>query len=235
LKVGGKSLSKISLVLPASNEEENIGHVLAEAGHVLERVAEDYEIIVVNDGSTDGTQTVLERLSQGDRRIVILRHERRKGYGASLKRGLAVATGEAVFFTDADQQFDLEELPLLLEWIPRYDIVVGYRRKRLDGIGRRFLGWAWSKIVRLFFRLKVRDVDCAFKLFTKEALDSIPIASVGAFVNTEILVRATKRGFRIKEVPVSHYPRKFGRQSGAHPRVVVKAIVELLRLRKELR
>ena len=222
-------------MLPAANEEENITGVIESACVVLKTVAEDFEIVVVNDGSTDRTQEILDRLSGENTRLRVFSHDKRRGYGASLKKGLQQARAEVVFFTDADQQFDISELPLLLEWIPQFDIVVGFRKQRLDGATRKIFAWGWSRIVRLFFGLAIKDVDCAFKVFKREVLDSIPIASVGAFVNTEILVRARKRGFTIKEVAVTHYPRRFGKQSGAHPRVIVKAFVELLRLRKELR
>jgi glycosyltransferase involved in cell wall biosynthesis len=230
-----KKQGRISLVLPASNEEENIASVIGSASSVLGRISEDYEIIVVNDGSTDRTLEILGNLARDDSRIHVFSHDKRLGYGASLKRGLQKASAELVCFSDADQQFDLSELPLLLEWIPEFDIVAGYRKKRLDGVTRRAIAWGWSRIVRLFFGLAIRDVDCAFKAFRKEVLDTIPIASMGAFVNTEILVRARKRGFTIKEVAVTHYPRRFGKQTGAHPRVIVKALTELLKLRKEIK
>jgi hypothetical protein len=141
---------------------------------------------------------------------------------------------EWIFFTDADHQFDLNDLTDLLAASPAADIVAGYRAPRRDPWGRRLLGWAWGRIVRVLYGLEVRDVDCAFKLFRREVLAEIPIESVGAFVNTEILVRASAAGFRIQQIPVRHFPRQAGAPSGARPRVILRAVRELLALRRRL-
>ncbi|MCP5067788.1 MAG: glycosyltransferase, partial [bacterium] len=154
---------------------------------------------------------------------------------AALRSGLRAARGRWVFFSDADLQFDLSELHRLLGHADTFDIVAGIRSPRRDPWGRRLLAGVWGLLVRMLFDLSVRDIDCAFKLFRREVIDAIPIASIGAFVNTEILVRARHAGFRIHQVPVSHRPRQRGRQSGAHPRVVWRAAIELASLYRELR
>src|SRR5262249_55961245 len=158
-----------------------------------------------------------------------------RGYGAGLRSGLREARGELVFFSDADLQFDLAEIATLLAHARDFDIVAGYREPRRDPWGRRLLAAVWGALVRRLFGLRVRDIDCGVKVVRRHVLAALPIASVGAFVNTEILVRAAREGFRIHEVPVSHRRRRFGRQSGARPHVIARALVELATLARELR
>ncbi|HWP45751.1 MAG TPA: glycosyltransferase family 2 protein [Candidatus Limnocylindrales bacterium] len=225
----------LSLIFPAYNEELNIEQVVKSALIVAPKVAEKYEIIVVNDGSRDRTGEVINKLAGLHPPVVAIHHPINQGYGAALKSGIKRAQSQFIFFCDSDCQFDLFELPLLLNWIDHYDMVIGYRQSRKDPIHRLINAWGWNMLVRLLLGLKVRDIDCAFKLFRREIFDRIEINSVGAMVNTEILSRAVKLGFTIKEVPVTHYPRFRGRQTGARLRVIVKAFKELIRLHKELR
>jgi glycosyltransferase involved in cell wall biosynthesis len=220
----------ISLVLPAHDEAENIGPVIEQARKVLSRIAKEHEIIVVDDGSRDDTGRVVARFAG----VRLLRHESNRGYGAALRTGLRAAKMEWVVFTDADLQFDLEDLVDLLEASKQVDIVAGYRAPRRDPPTRRLLGWGWGRLVRWVHGLDVRDVDCAFKLFRREVLEAIPIESVGAFINTEILVRARSEGFEIRQIPVRHYARRAGASSGARPRVIFRAVRELLALRRRL-
>ncbi|MCI0527214.1 MAG: glycosyltransferase family 2 protein [Nitrospira sp.] len=227
--------SGLSLIFPAYNEELNIQQVVKSALAVAPKVAEEYEIIVVNDGSQDKTGEVINKLAELYPPVVVVHHPVNQGYGSALKSGIKKAQHPFIFFCDSDCQFDLSELPRLLNWIDQYDMVIGYRQSRKDPFYRRFNAWGWNMLVRLVLGLKVRDIDCAFKLFRREIFDRVEINSVGAMVNTEILSRAVKLGFTIKEVPVTHYPRFRGRQTGARLRVIVKAFKELIRLYKELR
>ena len=220
----------ISLVLPAHNEASNLRPLLDEARRTLSRLTKEHEIVVVDDGSRDETARIVREF--GGARL--LRHERNRGYGAALRTGLRAARMEWVVFTDADLQFRLADLVALLDVADDVDVVAGYRAPRVDSLFRRLLGWGWGRLVRLLYGLRVRDVDCAFKLFRREVLDAIPIESVGAFINTEILVRANAAGFRIREVPVRHYPRTSGTASGARPRVILRALRELVTLRSRL-
>lgn len=224
----------ISLVFPMFDEEENVGTLLESALALAPSLASEFEVIVVDDGSRDGSAAVVEAIRRRDRRVRLLRHPENRGYGAALRSGLRAARGELVFFSDADLQFDLREIEHLLAHIEDFDIVAGHRAPRRDPPGRRFLAWGWGVLVRGLFGLRVRDIDCAFKVFRRPVLDAIDIASIGAFVNTEILVRARRAGFRIREVPVSHHPRVAGRAKGASPRVVWRAVVELSTLYREL-
>jgi glycosyltransferase involved in cell wall biosynthesis len=225
----------LSLVFPVFDEERNLGALLDQALDLAPRLAPDFEIVVVDDGSRDGSARIAEERRLAEPRVRLIRHPSNRGYGAALRSGLREAQGELVFFSDADLQFDLEELATLLAHARDFDIVAGHREPRRDPWGRRAMAAVWGALVRRLFDVRVRDIDCAFKVFRRHVLEAIPIASVGAFVNTEILVRAAQAGFRIHQVPVSHRRRRFGRQTGARPRVIVRALVELATLYRELR
>jgi len=228
----------LSLVFPAFNEAENLPALLASATKTGEELAADFdldfEVVIVDDGSRDRSAAVLREWSLRDTRVRAVHHATNRGYGAALRAGLREARGRLVFFSDADLQFDLAEIRRLLAHADEFEIVAGYRAPRRDPWLRRAMAAVWGALVRGLFDLQVRDIDCAFKIFRREALDAIPIESIGAFVNTEILVRARAAGFRTKQVPVSHRRRRSGRQSGAHPRVIARALVELASLYGEL-
>ncbi len=229
------SAPALSLVFPVWNEAGNLDALLDAALARAARLADAFEIVVVDDGSRDGSADVLSRWAACEPRIRVVTHSANQGYGAALRSGLRAARGRLVFFSDADRQFELAELGALLAHAERFDVVAGYRAPRRDPLGRRLLARSWGVLVRALFGLRVRDIDCAFKLFHRRVLEAIPIASLGAFVNTEMLVRAERAGFRIQQVPVTHHPRRHGRQSGARPRVVWRALVELTKLHRELR
>ena len=224
----------LSLVFPAFNEAENLPVLLETALKTGDRLGLDFEIVVVDDGSEDSSRQILERWRHHDRRIRAVHHSANQGYGAALRSGLRAARGELVFFSDADLQFDLREIQMLLNHAGEFDIVAGYRAPRRDPWLRRGIAWLWGSLIERLFDLQVRDIDCAFKIFRRGVLDSIPIDSIGAFVNTEMLARARAAGFRIKQVPVTHRARALGRQTGAHPRVIARALIELTKLYSEL-
>jgi len=228
-------VQSLSIVLPAFNEAENIRESIRRSVLVCDRMGLDFEIVVVDDGSDDATGTLVADVALENPRVRIVAHEQNRGYGAALKSGILASGKEYIFFTDSDLQFDLDELEGLLDSAGEYDIIAGYREHRSDPLGRRFNAWAWGQLVNVLFDLSVRDVDCAFKVFHCSVFERIPIHSVGAFVNTEILVRAQAQGFTLKQVPVSHYPRYAGRQSGADLKVIAKAFRELGRLHSDLR
>jgi glycosyltransferase involved in cell wall biosynthesis len=226
---------QLSLVFPVFDEEPNIGPLLDRALALAPRLAASFEIVVVDDGSRDGSLREIEARRRVEPRIRLLRHASNRGYGAALRAGLREARGELVFFSDADLQFDLEQLATLLAHTFEFDVVAGYRQPRRDPWPRLVLALGWGALARVLFGLRVRDIDCAFKVFQRRVLEAIPIASLGACINTEILVRAREKGFRIHQVAVSHRRRQAGRQTGARPRVILRALIELAALYVELR
>ena len=225
----------ISVFFPCYNEQENVGRTTEKAIVVLEKLNADFEVIIVDDGSSDDTGRIAAELADRDDRVKVVPHPRNLGYGAALQSGFEAATKELVFYTDGDGQFDIGEMPPLLELIAQYDIVSAYRLNRQDSIIRRINGWCWTKLVCLLFGLKVRDIDCAFKLYKREIFDNIELSSTGALIDTEILARAARKGYRITQKGVHHYPRTAGEQSGANPAVILRAFKELFVLQRRIR
>ena len=225
----------LSVIFPAFNEEANIRQTVESARLVLPKLAETWEIILVNDGSRDGTTPLCDQLAEQFPEVRAIHHTDNRGYGAALKSGILAARYNYIFFTDSDGQFDLQELEHLIEWAGNYEIVTGYRANRQDPPHRLINAWGWKTLVRMVLGVKVRDIDCAFKIFQRSVFDRVQIRSVGAMVNTEILAQAMSFGMRIHEVKVSHYPRRHGKSSGANLRVIAKAFRELFRLWGQLR
>ena len=225
----------ISAVLPAFNEEGNLEQAVARVGRALKAHARSFEIIVVDDGSRDGSAALLERLKPQHPQLRVVRHPVNRGYGAAIRSGFEAARLTWVFMIDADNQFDPEEIGALLALTPTAEIVAGYREHRGDPLLRRLNAWAFFSLVRILFGPLVRDVNCAFKLMRRDLLERMVLTSNGALINTEVLVLARQLGARIAEVPVHHYPRTVGTQTGANPRVVLRAFRELFAFRAELR
>jgi|Deesub1362A_J573_1020465.scaffolds.fasta_scaffold01035_9 glycosyltransferase involved in cell wall biosynthesis len=230
-------MTKISLSVffPCYNEEKNIGKLLEKTIRFLPTIADDYEIIVVDDGSKDSTPEVVQSFAKKHSQVRLVRHETNKGYGAAVRTGFESAQKEYIFFTDGDNQFDITEITKLLPYIKDYDIVAGYRLKRRDNFIRKINEFCFNRLVRFLFGLKIKDLNCAFKIYKKEVIKSLKLRSNWGFINSELLIRARKRGYTIKEVGVTHYPRQWGTQTGANPRVVFGSLYELFRLRKELK
>ncbi|MFH1715865.1 MAG: glycosyltransferase family 2 protein [Planctomycetota bacterium] len=225
----------ISVFFPCYNEQENVERTAEKAIRTLERLDADFEVIIVDDGSSDRTPQIADEISRRDGRVKVVHHQRNLGYGAALQSGFRAATKELVFYTDGDGQFDIEEMPPLLELMVQYDIVSCYRLNRQDPLVRKINGWCWTRLVCLLFGLKIRDIDCAFKLYKREIFDNIKMSSTGALIDTEILARATRKGYRITQKGVHHYPRTAGSQTGANLRVILRAFRELFELQSRIR
>jgi len=225
----------ISVFFPAYNEEKNIERTVKEAQKVLSNIANEFEIIIVNDGSIDNTLKIAEALSREIPQVSVINHPHNLGYGAALRSGLKGARYPLIFFTDSDGQFNIEEITKLLPLIESADVVVGYRIKRKDPLIRLFNAWAYGTMIKLLFKLKVKDIDCAFKLFKKSCIDSIEIESNGALASAEILIKLQKLGYKIKEIGVNHYPRAAGEQTGAKLYVILKMFKELWKLYRKLK
>jgi glycosyltransferase involved in cell wall biosynthesis len=220
--------------MPAFNEAENIPGMVADVLRVLPQLTDEFEIIVVDDGSRDETAVVTQQLAAQHPEVKLVQHEVNRGYGTAVLTGLTHASKELVFFTDADRQFDLSEIEKLLEHIETADLVVGYRAPRRDPFMRRLNGKGWSWLVTLLFGYTARDIDCAFKLMRRSVIEQLQdeITSGGATFSAEFLVRAKQAGFKIVEVPLNgHRPRVAGNPTGANLRVIVRAFKELVQFR----
>lgn len=220
-------LTPLSMCLPCYNEQDVIEDVLLGALAVLPEFVDEFELVVVDDGSADDTSLIVERLAKRDGRIRLIRHAVNRGYGAAVSTALRASRGEWICFTDGDGQFSFLDLPQLLCNAQHADVVIGYRRHRADNGVRRFNSNSWKWLIRCLMGLRVRDLDCAFKLFPRWVVDELQFNSEGACISAEIMAQCNRGGITIREVPVNHYPRAAGKATGANLGVVLKAFKEL--------
>lgn len=224
-------MKNLSVFFPAYNEEGNIQATVIQAAEVLKSLNLNYEIIIVDDGSTDKTGEIADRLAAEIPEIKVIHHRLNRGYGAALRSGFENSKYEWVAFTDADGQFDFSDIEKLLPLTESADLILGYRLGRADSFLRRLFTWGWSLLPRILWGLNVRDYSCGFKLVKKEVFGAVrPIESEEKVFQIEFLVKARKKGFRFAEIGVSHYPRKEGSPTGADLKVVLKSLRDLLTL-----
>jgi glycosyltransferase involved in cell wall biosynthesis len=223
--------------MPAYNEEGNVESVVRDGLATLPVFADEIEVIVVNDGSKDRTGEIANRLAAEDPRVRVIHHPRNRGYGGALRSGFEASRKDFIFFTDSDRQFKIEDFPKLREALDGVDAVIGYRPDRRDPRRRLFTAWVYKQLIGVLFGSRIRDVDCAFKLFRREVFTRVPLQQVrsnGAFFSAELLLLLRSRGVRMREVGIPHYPRTIGMNTGASVKITLRAIRDLIRLRLRL-
>lgn len=239
---GASHFESLTMFFPAWNEEATIQRAVdaaCEAGDQLVAMGEigSYDILIIDDASTDGTAAIADKLAASDSRVRVVHHQRNRKLGGSLKTGFAEATGELVLYTDADLPFDMSELPKAVRLLRIYeaDIVSAYRFDRTgEGPRRLVYSYAYNHLVQLLFNLRLRDMNFAFKLLRRDVLDHLDLKSEGSFIDVELLARAKKLGFEIVQFGVDYFPRSRGVSTLSSNSVIMKIVREALALRSEL-
>jgi glycosyltransferase involved in cell wall biosynthesis len=230
---------RLTFFFPAYNEEENVAETVRRAlDEVGPLVEGSIEVLVVDDGSTDRTAEIADRIAADDPRVRV-HHQENRGYGGALRSGFSNARGELIGFSDGDLQFDLREMTRLLERLDDLtkspvDVVIGYRIKRRDPPHRIFIAKTYNAIASIVFGLRVRDIDCAMKLFRREVFDGLPLGTDSPFLSAELLIKLRARGERIAQVGVTHYPRAAGTNTGASFRKILRTFRDIAKLRWNL-
>jgi glycosyltransferase involved in cell wall biosynthesis len=223
----------LSVFFPCYNEEKNIEALVVEAKQVLDTLIQKHEILIINDGSTDNTGRIADTLSKTYENVRAVHLKKNSGYGSALTSGFTNCIYDWIFFTDGDNQFFIKEIDLLLKHTDKYDAIIGFRKNRKDSWHRTVFANTWNLLVQKFLKLKIKDLNCAFKLVEKKSMSGITLTSSGALISAELLFKLKLSGADIKEVGVSHRPRAFGKQTGGTPKVILKAVAELFKLYKE--
>ncbi len=218
---------RLSVILPAHNEEAAIAETVQSVVETLTAWVQDFEVIVVNDGSQDATRAIVEALAASDPRVRLINHAINQGYGAALVSGFEAVSRDLAFFMDSDGQFDIHDLERFFPFIDEYDAVLGYRIDRQDTWMRKLNAWGWKLLVSVVFGLRVRDVDCAFKMYRADFFREHRLETRGAMINAEILYKFTRAGYTYTQLGVHHLPRRGGRATGAKPTVIARAFREL--------
>ncbi len=224
----------LSLILPAFNEAQNLSATVEDAMSALSNVVSELEILIVDDGSTDATAEVGNRLASRHPVVRIIRHPRNRGYGAALRSGFAAARCDLVFFTDSDGQFRFDQVAEFMASIDAFDMVLGYRADRQDRWLRKANSRVGNWLARTLLGVRAKDINCAYKLFHRDLLQRLPLTSEGAMINTELLALAAYAGWTFHEIAVAHYPRKCGVATGAKFQVVVRTFAEYFQLRRRM-
>ncbi len=226
----------LSVFFPAYYDEKNIEKVVTKAVEVLEEIRlNDYEVTIIEDGSPDKTGEVADKLAERFPKVKVIHHKQNMGYGATLYEGFTTAKMDYVFYTDGDNQFDLEELKKFVAIVPFSDIVVGYRKKKQYSLYRKMTSFVYNILLRLIFDIDYIDIDCAFKLIKRDLFDKISIKTKDAFIDAEILIQAGLLGYKSTEIGVKHLPRVDGISTAARPSIIIKTIKEIIQFRKDIK
>jgi glycosyltransferase involved in cell wall biosynthesis len=221
----------LSIFFPALNDSGTIASMVIRAVHAASALTSDFEVIVVNDGSSDATAEIADELARTYPQVRVVHHPTNRGYGGALQTGFSTATKELIFYTDGDAQYDPGELPLLWAGLtPQADVVNGYKIDRSDPVHRVIIGRLYHHVVSFIFGLRIRDVDCDFRLMRRTVFDTIHLEKTSGVICLEMMKKIHDAGFTIVEVPVHHYHRAFGRSQFFNFRRVVKTGLDVMRL-----
>lgn len=222
-----RKVKELSYFCPAYNEEENLEIHVERVLKVLKDIAEKYELLIVNNGSTDKTPEIADRLSRKHPHIRVIHHESNRDYGGALKTGYENCRFELIAYTDSDLQFDFADVKPMLPFFQTYDAVIGFKKNRQDSLYRKFQSKVFNFLTKTMFRLKVKDINCSLKVIKKEFIDQIKITSRSSFIDAEVLIKILKKGAKIKEIGVTHYPRIAGAATGHRPIVILMTFKEM--------
>lgn len=225
----------LSVFFPCHNEVDNIGKLIEKTVTLLKPLVREFEVLPVNDGSTDGTRALLDELAAKYTEVRPIHHEVNRGYGGAVKTGIDESKKEWIFFTDGDGQFDINELQMFLPCTGEYDAIVGYRMDRQDPFHRKCFAFCWGILIRILFGFRVKDLDCAFKLLRRSLFEGVEFRAEGAVITVELFAVMRRQNAKIKQMGVHHYPRTAGKQSGGSPKVILRAFKELFKLYGRLR
>lgn len=226
----------LSVFFPAYYDEKNIDKMVHQAVAVLTEIGlQDYEVIIVEDGSPDRTAEVADALARQYAKVRVIHHERNLGYGLALRSGFLAAKMDYVFYSDGDNQYDLNELKKFVALLPYTDIVSGFRVRKQYSTYRKFTSFSYHLILRALFDLTDRDIDCAFKLFPRSLFERIELESQDAFIDAEVAIKARALNYRTTEVGVTHLPRRDGRSTGARASVIFRTMLEILKAYRKYR
>lgn len=218
---------EVSIFFPAFNEEGNIEQSVRSAVEVLSKLCSDYEILVVNDASTDRTGEIADSLARQNSKIRVIHHPENRKLGGAMRTGFREAKKEFVFYVDADNPVDLRDLGRALELMDGSEVVIGYRLNRDETLKRAIYSRVYNLLIRFLFGLKVKDVNFSFKLFRHRVLETIPLRTASSFLDAELLIASKRAGFTIKEIGIRYYARTTGKSTMASPRVIWKVVCDM--------
>lgn len=230
-----QKIKGVSFFCPAYYDAENIGPLVNKVVNLLSGVCEDYEVIVINDGSPDNTGEALENLTSIYPKMRVIHHPGNLGYAQALKTGFKNANRfEFILFTDGDNQYDMDYFRDMIEYMQDYDVVITYRTKNANCFIRRVISWIFNRVLNIIFCEPFRDLSCAFRLVRRAALNEIKFTSNSPFLPVEIVLKLYKKGFRIKEIPIQTRKRLYGRSTALSPKNFFGSIKDMLKMRIKL-
>jgi glycosyltransferase involved in cell wall biosynthesis len=218
---------QISIFFPAYNEEGNIESAVRSAVEVLSEICSDYEVLVINDASTDRTGEIADALARGNPKVRVIHHPENRQLGGAMRTGLNQATKDLVAYVDADNPVDLKEITRALEYMDSADVVIGYRLNREETLKRAIYSRVYNFLIRVLYGIKVKDVNFSFKIFRRQVLDTIVLKTASSFLDAELLIASKRAGFAIKEIGIRYYPRVAGKSTMASPGVIWKIVCDM--------